>query len=278
MDKLIEYLQFDFVRYAIISGVFISLCSALIGSVIVTKKMSFIGDGLSHISFGATIIAMVSGISNNLLITLPITFIMSLFLFKNKEDSKLPNDAILAMFSVFGLAFGYMFINLFGKTANVSGDVCGFLFGSTSILTLNLTKVVTCVIISVICIGAFILFYNKIYATTFDEAFSKASGTKIRKYNILTVLLIDTIIVLSTQLVGALLVSALIVLPTLSAIRVSIGFKGVIVIGSIISVIGALIGIGISIVLGTPVGCTIVMADMSAFIICSLLSYVINRK
>ncbi len=271
MEKLLEYFQYDFVVYAFIVGTLIALCSAILGSVIVTKKMSFIGDGLSHIAFGATTIAIICQISNNMLLVLPATILVSFFLFKNKDDSKLPNDAILAIISVVGLAFGYMCMNLFSSSSNLSGDVCGFLFGATSILTLTIDKVILCCILSVIVIILFILFYNKIYAVTFDESFSQVVGTKTKFYKALSIVLIDTIIVLATNLVGALLVSALIVLPTISAITLTKSFKGMTIISAVISVAGALLGLAIAVVCGTPVGCTIVMVDALVFLAALLL-------
>ena len=264
-SKLLEYFQYDFVVYAFIVGTLIALCSAMLGSVIVTKKMSFIGDGLSHIAFAASTVAMISGISNNFIIILPLAFVVSLLVFRNRDDSKFPSDAILAVISVAGLAFGYMYINLFSKSANVSGDVCGFLFGATSILTLAVNQVITCCILSVLMIAVFVAFYNKIYAVTFDETFAKASGTETGLYRFIIILITDTIIVLATHLVGALLVTALIVLPTISAIKLAYSFKGLVITSTVLSVTGALIGLSTAVVLGTPVGCTIVLVDMIIF-------------
>ena len=265
MDKLLAYLQYDFVKYAFIVGILIALCSALLGSVIVTKRMSFIGDGLSHVAFGAATIASVLGFTDNIYIVLPITILFSIFLLRDAKSVKTPNDAVLAVVSVCGLAFGYLFLNVFSNSGNLSGDVCGFLFGATSILTLTVDKVITCCVLSVLVILFFILFYNKIYAVTFDEVFAKVSGTKLRMYKIIIAVLIDTIIVLAMNLVGSLLISALIILPTLAAMRVCSSFKGMIIVSSVLSVVGATVGLIISILCGTPVGCTIVMVDLVAF-------------
>ncbi len=271
-NKLIEYMAYDFVQYAVLTGTLIALCSALIGSVIVTQKMSFIGDGLSHIAFGSTSIATIIGLANNIYITLPVTILFSIFLFKSTESRKTPSDALLAVISVGGLAFGYISLNLFSSSSNVSGDVCGFLFGATSILTLTKDKVILCCILAVVSIAFFVVFYNKIYAVTFDETFSKSCGENVKLYKMLIAILIDIIIVLSMNLVGALLISALIILPTLSSIRVCNSFKAVILSSSIFSVVGALLGLLTAILYGTPVGCTIVAADLFIFIICFAVS------
>lgn len=274
MDKIIQYLQYDFVRYAFIVGILIALCSAILGSVIVTKRMSFIGDSLSHIAFGATTIAAIMGLTNNIYIVLATTILFSIFLFQNTESKKTPNDALLAVISVGGLAFGYMCMNLFSKGSNVSGDVCGFLFGATSILTLTLDKVILCCVLSVLVIASFIILYNKIYAVTFDETFAVVAGTKLKRYKIILAIMIDIIIVLSMNLVGALLVSALIILPTLCAMRVCKSFKAIIIVSAIVSVVGAMTGLVISILSGTPVGCTIVSVDIMVFIISYIISLI----
>ena len=268
INKLVEYLAYDFVQYAIVTGILIALCSALIGSVIVTQKMSFIGDGLSHIAFGTTSIATIAGMTNNIYISLPVTILFSIFLFKSTESRRTPSDALLAVISVSGLAFGYMSLNLFSASSNISGDVCGFLFGATSILTLTPDKVVICCVLSAITIAFFILFYNKIYDVTFDEVFAKSTGSNTRLYKMLIAILIDVVIVLSMNLVGALLISALIILPTLSSMRICNNFRSLIITSAILSVLGAITGLLFAILYGTPVGCTIVSADLLVFLIC----------
>ena len=274
MNTLLTYFQYDFVKYAFIVGTLIALCSAVLGSVIVTKKLSFIGDGLSHVAFGATTVAMVFGLTNNIFIVLPTTIIASILLMKNTESKKTPNDALLAVISIAGLAFGYLFLNLFSNSTNLSGDVCGFLFGATSILTLTVQEVIISIVLSLAVIIFFVVFYNKIYAVTFDETFASVSGTKLRMYKMMIAVVMDLIIVLSMKLVGALLVSALIILPTLSAMRLGKSFKSVIIISCIISVIGALTGLMLSLIFSTPVGCTIVMIDTLIFVTCFVISLV----
>lgn len=267
---LIEYLSYDFVQYALIVGTLIALCSALLGSLIVPKQMSFIGDGLSHICFGSAIIASVLSFSDNLLFELGMTILFSLLLFRNSKRKRLPNDAFLLFFSTGGLVCGYMVLNLFSKSANLAGDACMLLFGSTSILTLTFKKAVICGIFSIIIISLFFLFYHKLFVIAFDEEFSKILKIN-KKYQLLLILMIDTTIVLSMHLVGALLISALIVAPVTTSMQVCNSFKHIVCLSSFLSVLGAVGGILISIIFSTPVGCTIVVADIILLIVCLLI-------
>ena len=268
MSKLAIYMQYPFVRYALIVGVLIALCSSLLGVTLVLKRFSFIGDGLSHVAFGAMAIASVIGIGNDMLIVMPITVISAILLLKNGQNTRIKGDAAIAMISVGALAFGYLLMNLFSTSSNLSGDVCSTLFGSTSILTLTGTEVVLCIVLSVAVVVVFLLFYNKIFAVTFDESFAKATGVKADRYNLLIAVIIAVIIVLAMNLVGSLLISALIIFPALSAMRIFKSFKSVTVFSAIFSVVCALAGIIISILAGTPVGSTIVAVDVVAFAIC----------
>ena len=174
------------------------------------------------------------------------------------------------MISVGALAFGYLIMNIFSTSSNLSGDVCSTLFGATSILTLNKTEVWICIALSVVVTVIFILFYNKIFAVTFDEDFSKASGVNAKGYNLLIAIVIAVIIVLAMNLVGSLLISALIIFPALSAMRLFKNFKSVTICSAILSVICALAGLIISILAGTPVGSTIVGVDVVVFVVCYL--------
>ncbi len=268
MSKLAIYMQYPFVRYALIVGVLIALCSSLLGVTLVLKRFSFIGDGLSHVAFGAMAIASVIGIGNDMLIVMPITVISAILLLKNGQNTRIKGDAAIAMISVGALAFGYLFMNLFSTSSNLSGDVCSTLFGSTSILTLTGAEVVLCIVLSVAVVVVFLLFYNKIFAVTFDESFAKATGVKADRYNLLIAVIIAVIIVLAMNLVGSLLISALIIFPALSAMRIFKSFKSVTVFSAIFSVVCALAGILISILAGTPVGSTIVAVDVAAFAVC----------
>lgn len=265
LSKLYLYIQFPFVRYAFIVGVLIALCSSLLGVTLVLKRFSFIGDGLSHVAFGAMAVAAVTGLTNDMPLVLIITTLSAILLLCTGTNTKIKGDAAIAMISVGALAVGYLLMNVFSKSANVSGDVCTTLFGSTSILTLSKAKVWLCVILSVIVVAAFIVFYNKIFAVTFDESFAAATGIRVSAYNLMIAVIVAAVIVLAMNLVGSLLISALVIFPALSAMRVYNTFKSVTVCSAVISVVCALLGMLISIVFSTPVGSTVVVIDIFAF-------------
>ena len=264
-ETLRMYFQYPFVRYALIVGVLIALCSSLLGVTLVLKRFSFIGDGLSHVAFGAMAIASVLNITNNMLFILPVTVICAILLLRAGQNTRIKGDAAIAMISVGALAIGYLLMNLFSTSPNISGDVCSTLFGSTSILTLTKGEVWLCAILSVVVVAIFILFYNKIFAVTFDENFARATGTRANAYNL--------IIVLAMNLVGSLLISALVIFPALSAMRLFKSFRSVTISAAVLSVLSATAGILISILAGTPVGSTIVAVDIAVF----LISYGIGR-
>ncbi len=266
------YLQFPFVRYALIVGVLIALCSSLLGVTLVLKRFSFIGDGLSHVAFGAMAIAGILHLTDEMLFVMPVTILCAILLLKTGQNTRIKGDAAIAMISVGALAIGYLLLNLFSTSTNLSGDVCSTLFGSTSILTLTKAEVWLCVALSVTVVAIFLLFYNKIFAVTFDEDFARAAGTRVEAYNLLIAVVIAVIIVLAMNLVGSLLISALIIFPAMSAMRLFKSFKSVTVCSAILSVCCALMGILISIVAGTPVGSTIVAVDIIAFLICLLIA------
>ena len=267
-DTLSLYMQYPFVRYALIVGVLIALCSSLLGVTLVLKRFSFIGDGLSHVAFGAMAIASVLNLTNEMLLILPVTIISAVLLLRTGQNTKIKGDAAIAMISVGALAFGYLIMNLFSTSSNLSGDVCSTLFGSTSILTLSLKEVWLCAILSIAVVIIYVLFYNKIFAVTFDEDFSKATGTNADSYNLMIAIVIAVIIVLSMNLVGSLLITALVIFPALSAMRLFRSFMSVTVCSAVLSVICAFLGIIVSILAGTPVGSTIVAVDVAAFAVC----------
>ena len=273
MSRIFEtlefYFKYPFVRYALIVGVLIALCSSLLGVTLVLKRFSFIGDGLSHVAFGGIAIASVLNISNNMLVVLPVTVISAVLLLNTGKNTKIKGDAAVAMISVGALAFGYLIMNIFSPSANVSGDVCSTLFGSTSILSVS--EVWLCAVLSLLVTALFILFYNKIFSVTFDEDFSRAAGINAGACNLLTAVITAVIIVLAMNLVGSLLISALVIFPALSAMRIFKSFLPVVVFSAVISVICALAGIIIAVIFGTPVGSTIVAADVSAFFICAVI-------
>lgn len=273
IDTLFRYLQYPFVRYALIVGVLIALCSSLLGVTLVLKRFSFIGDGLSHVAFGAMTVAAVLGLSNEMLLILPITVLCAVLLLRKGQRAAVKGDAAIAMVSVGALAFGYMLMNIFSTSSNLSGDVCSSLFGSTSILTLTKREVVLSIGLSVLVVAALVLFYHKIFAVTFDESFAQATGTNARVYNLIIAVIVAVIIVLAMNLVGSLLISALVIFPALSAMRVHKTFLAVTICSAILSVVCALAGMLISILGGTPVGSTIVAVDAFAFGIFTLIGY-----
>lgn len=270
LDQIILYFQYPFVRYAFVVGILIALCAGLIGVPLVLKRFSFIGDGLSHVAFGAMAIATVMNVTNNMLIVLPITVLAAVFLLHTGQNAKVKGDAALGMLSVGALAMGYLLMNVFSTSSNTSGDVCSTLFGSNSILTLDEEKVIFCAILSVLVILFYVLYYNKIFSVTFDEDFAKATGIKTGIYNLVLAIVIAIIIVVAMNLVGSLLISALVIFPAVSAMRIFKSFRSVTAFAALISVICAAIGIIISVVAQTPVGATIVVCNIVVFLLCSL--------
>ncbi len=271
IDKLLFYFEYPFVRYALVVGVLIALCSSLMGVTLVLKRFSFIGDGLSHVAFGAMAVASVLNLTDQMVLVLPVTMVSAILLLRAGQKTRIKGDAAIAMISVGALAIGYLLMNLFSTSTNLSGDVCSTLFGSTSILTLSKSEVWVCVILSCVVMVVFVLFYHKIFAVTFDENFAQAVGTKVNFYNLLLAVIIAVIIVLAMNLVGSLLISALVIFPALSAMRVFRSFLSVTICSAILSVICAVTGILISILAGTPVGSTIVAIDIAAFLIFTIL-------
>jgi zinc transport system permease protein len=264
-SKIPYYFSFAFVRYAMLAGVLISLCSSLLGVSLVLKRFSFIGDGLSHVAFGAMAIAALFNLSSDMAIVLPVTVLSAVLLLRTGGRARIKGDAALAMISTGAMAVGYLVLNVFSKSANISGDVCSTLFGSTSILTLAPLDVWICVVLSLLVVGAFVFFYNKIFAVTFDESFATATGTPAGTYNLIIAIITAIIIVLAMNLVGSLLTSALVVFPALSAMRVFKSFRSVVIASSALAVACSALGILASILISTPVGSTIVVVQILAF-------------
>ncbi len=271
LDTLYTSFQYPMVRYALIVGVLIALCSSLLGVTLVLKRFSFIGDGLSHVAFGGIAIASVFNVTNEMYVVLPVTVISAVLLLRTGSNTRIKGDAAIAMISVGALAFGYLLMNIFSTSSNLAGDVCSTLFGSASILTLTLSEVILCVVLSIFVLAVFVIFYNKIFAVTFDENFSRAVGTNASGYNLLIAVIIAIIIVLAMNLVGSLLISALVIFPALSAMRIFKSFFSVTVCSAVLSVLCAFLGIIFSIIASTPVGSTIVAVDVAAFAICSII-------
>ena len=271
VDKLILYFQYPFVRYAVVVGVLTALCSSVFGVTLVLRRMSFIGDGLSHVAFFGIAVASITGMTNNMLVVLPVTVLCAVLVLCAGSNAKIRGDAAIAMLSVGALALGYLLINLFSPSSNVSGDVCTTLFGSTSILTLNPTEVWLCILLSTVVIALFVIFYNRIFSISFDESFTKAIGVRVSFYNIMSAVVIAVIIVLAMKLVGSLLISGLIVFPSLSAMRLFKSYRKVVISSAVISVACALLGILCAILAGTPVGATVVTFDIAAFTVCVII-------
>ena len=277
LKNLQLYFSYPFVRYALIVGVLIAVCSSLLGVTLVLKRFSFIGDGLSHVAFGAMAIAAVLKFTNQTVVILPITVICAILLLKGGNSSKIRGDAAIAMLSVGALALGYLLMNIFSPSANVSGDVCSTLFGSTSILTLSRGEVILCAVLSLVVITLFILLYNKLFAVTFDESFSRATGVNTSAYNMLIAVITAVVIVLAMNLVGSLLISALIVFPALSAMRLYKSFFTVSVFSAVFAAVCTAPGMIISVLAGTPVGATVVAVDIAGFILSSVLGRALKR-
>ena len=271
LSELLMYLQFPFVRYALIVSVLISLCSSLLGVILVLRRYSYLGDGLSHVAFGAMAVAAIANLSNDLLLVLPITIIAAILLLKKGSHTIVKGDAAIAMISTGALALGYLLMNLFPTSGNISGDVCTTLFGSTSILTLGKGEVYLCAGLSLIVLAIYVLFYNRIFAITFDEDFAKACGVKTENYNLMIAIIIAVVVVLAMNLVGSLLISALLIFPVISAMRLFTSFRQVSIFAALISTVSALTGIIISILMSTPVGSTIVAINALVFLICVLI-------
>lgn len=280
MDDIIttlsEYMKYPFVVRALIVGVLIAFCSSLLGVTLVLKRFSYIGDGLSHVAFAAMAVAMILSLSNNMVLILPITVAAAILMLKTGQNSKINGDAVIAMISVGSLAVGYLLLNIFSTSPNISGDVCSTLFGATSILTLSDFDVWLCIIMSVIVLLFYLLFYHKIFAVTFDEDFAKATGIKAGVYNLLMAIITAVIIVLAMNLVGSLLISALVIFPALSAMRIFRNFKSVVLCSAVLSVFCAVSGMLISLLSSTPVGSTIVAVDIVAFVLFSVAGMVVG--
>ena len=271
-ETLIHYFSYPFVRYAVIAGILISLCAGLLGVVLVLKRYAMIGDGLSHVAFGAMAVAAVLGFAP-MTVALPVTVAVAVLLLLAGEKQLIKGDSAIAMLSAGSLAVGYLLLNLFpsSDTGSLSGDVCASLFGSTSMMTLSNTDVWLCVGLSVAVIGFFVIFYHKIFAVTFDEGFATSSGVKVRAYNFLIAAVSGIVIVLAMKLVGALLISSLIIFPALSAMRLFRSFRSVILCSAVISVLGSPTGLLAALLLSTPTGASVAVVHIVIFLVFTLL-------
>lgn len=253
-DFLSLYLQYSFVQRAMIVTVLVALCSALLGVTLVLRRFSFIGDGLSHVAFGAMAVAAVLNLASELPLVLAVTVICAVLLLRTGQNAKIMGDAAMAMVSVGALAIGYLLMNIFSSSTNLAGDVCTTLFGSTSILTLTEWEVWLCVGLAVAVTLLFVLFYHQIFAVTFDENFAAATGVRTGMVNLLLAVVTAVVIVLAMNLVGSLLISALVIFPAVSAMRVYRSFRAVTLCAAVLSVVCAFLGLILSILFGTPGG------------------------
>ena len=271
-QTLFHYFSYPFVRYAVIAGILISLCAGLLGVVLVLKRYAMIGDGLSHVAFGAMAVAAVLGFAP-MTVALPVTVAVAVLLLLAGEKQLIKGDSAIAMLSAGSLAVGYLLLNLFpsSDTGSLSGDVCASLFGSTSMMTLQGSDVWLCVGLSAAVIGFFIIFYHKIFAVTFDEGFSTSSGVRVRAYNFLIAAVSGVVIVLAMKLVGALLISSLIIFPALSAMRVFRSFRSVVLCSAAISVAGSLTGLLLALLLSTPTGASVAVVHIAIFLVFTLI-------
>ncbi|MBR6782011.1 MAG: metal ABC transporter permease [Clostridia bacterium] len=272
LEQLKLYFSYDFVRFAFVAGVLISLCAGLLGVVLVLKRYSMIGDGLSHVAFGAMAVAAVLGFAP-MTVALPVTVAVAVLLLLAGEKRLIKGDSAIAMLSAGSLAVGYLLLNLFpaSDTGSLSGDVCASLFGSTSMMTLSGTDVWLCVGLSAAVIAFFVLFYHKIFAVTFDEGFATSAGVRVRVYNFLIAAVSGVVIVLAMKLVGALLISSLIIFPALSAMRLFRSFRSVVICSALLSVAGSLTGLLLALLLSTPTGASVAVVHIIIFGVFSLL-------
>ena len=265
MHTVIEIFSYSFMTRAVIVGILVSLCSALLGVTLVLKRYSMIGDGLSHVSFGALAIAAALNMAP-LAVSVPIVIVAAFFLLMITENSSVNGDAAIAIFSSSALAVGIIVTSV---TSGINADVCNYMFGS--ILAMSNTDVYISVTLSVIVIFLYVLFYNRIFAVTFDETFGKATGVPVHFYNLLIAVLTAVTIVLGMRIMGALLISSLIIFPSLSAMRVFRHFRGVIIFAAILSVVCFFAGIVISYVASIPVGASVVAVNLFVFAVLTII-------
>ena len=259
MTEFIHMFSYHFMQRALIVGVLVSLCAALLGVSLVLKRYSMIGDGLSHVGFGALAIASALGFAL-LAFTVPVVVVAAVLLLRLSRSSRVHGDAAIAIISSSALAIGVITVSL---TTGMNTEVSSYMFGS--ILSLSRSDAILSVVLSLAVLVLFVLFYPRIFAVTFDETFSRATGTRTELYNTLLAVLTAVTVVLGMRMMGALLISSLIIFPALSAMRVCRSFKAVVLCSAAISVVCFVVGITASYFLETPTGASIVVADLAAF-------------
>lgn len=261
-----DFLAQAYVQRALLVSVLVALCAAMLGVSLVLRRFSLIGDGLSHVAFGSMAVAAVLGVTE-IYVSMPVTIGSAILLLRGNSKAKLKGDAAIALVSVSSLAIAYLLFSKF-STGNVSSDVCKTLFGSSSIMTLSDMDVIVSIVMAVLVLLFFVFFYQKIFAITFDESFARATGTRTAVYNTLMAAITGIVIVLAMKMVGALLITALIVFPVLAAMRLFSSFHSVMLSSALIAVVGAFSGVIASLMIpGLPVGSTIVAADLIFFLL-----------
>ena len=262
MTLLLEMFTYPFIVRAFAAGVLLSLCAALLGVPLVLKRYSMIGDGLSHVSFGALSVALACGWAP-LPVSIPVVIVAALGLLRMTECSRMGADAAIAVVSASSLAVGVIVTSL---TTGMTTDVDSYMFGS--ILAMTQADVVLSALLCVGVLVLFVLFYHRLFAITFDENFSRATGGKVGLYNTLLSVLTALTIVLGMRMMGAMLISSLVIFPALSAMRVEKSFRGVVVLAGVLSVLGFCAGLTGSYLLSTPVGASVVVVDLLIFLLC----------
>lgn len=264
MSLLLEMFTYPFIVRAFVVGILVSLCAALLGVPLVLKRYSMIGDGLSHVSFGALSIAVACGWAP-LPVSIPVVILAALGLLRLTENSRMGADAAIAVVSASSLAAGVIVTSL---ATGMTTDVDSYMFGS--ILAMDRSDVALSAGLSAAVLLLFVLFYHKLFAITFDESFSRATGVRVGLYNTFLSVLTALTIVLGMRMMGAMLISSLVIFPALSAMRVRKSFRGVVILAGILSVTCFCAGLTASYLLSTPVGATVVIADLLAFLVCSI--------
>lgn len=272
IQTLQEMLSYPFISRAVIVGILVSLCAALLGVSLVLKRFSMIGDGLSHVSFGALAIAMAMNIAP-LKLSIPVVVIAAFFLLRLSNNSKIKGDALIALISSSSLAIGVIVIS---RTTGMNADVDSYMFGS--ILAMNDDDVKLSIILSITVLILFVLFYHQLFSVTFDENFSKAAGINVSLYNMLIAFLTAITIVLGMRMMGAMLISSLIIFPALSSMRIFKSFRLVVVSSAVISIICFIIGMIVSYQYSIPVGASVVVVNLSVLILCSLVGSIKNNE
>lgn len=267
VETLTQMFSYTFLVRAVIVGLLVSLCASLLGVSLVLKRYSMIGDGLSHVGFGTLAVATAAGLAP-LAVSIPIVLLAAFLLLRISENSKIKGDAAIALISTGSLAIGVIIISM---TTGMNTDVCNYMFGS--ILAMSKGDVYLSVALSIVVLVLFILFYNKIFSVTFDETFAKATGTNTGLFNMLIAFLTAITIVLGMRMMGAMLISSLIIFPALSAMRLCKKFKSVIICAAVISVICFFIGVVMSYIYATPTGASVVAVNIVVFLVFSLIAF-----